>query len=196
MKKILGFYLALICLTACEKDDYKASPVDPRLPELSESGENTAGAYIDGYAWLADLPFLAEEPDLKIYSQSDSPGALLLLTNGFQIIENRLTQKDIGFYLSNITMRNRFYLLSLKDTVITLDGIDNYGMLIVNSAATSDTIKFGNGKLYIREVRPNFADDVVFSGTFGFDFKTNGLNHTVYSGRFDYLVKSRNYFYY
>ncbi len=196
MKKIFVFYLGLISLTACRKDDYNASPVDPRLPELSDIGENTAGAYIDGYPWLADLPFLAEEPDLKIYSWSEGNSALLLLTNGYQVIENSLVQNDVGFYLADISMRNRYYLLSLKDTVITLDGIDNYGILIMNGSATSDTIKFGIGKLYIREARPNFAENVVFSGTFGFDFKTQGIHHTVYSGRFDYLVKSRNYFYY
>lgn len=183
-------------LSACVKDPYNASPVDPRLPELSSVGENTAGAYIDGIAWLSEDPRFRYLPQLTICTRSDMVGTRILISNGYQIVDDTLAMREVGFFLGDISIKQYDQLLDLKNSLITLDGITNYGILILGNA-TSDTLKFGSGKLYIRDMLSEPAiDAVVFSGTFGFDIEEDGFHHTVYSGRFDFRVKDYNYCFY
>lgn len=193
--KFISIIIGLSTLFACKEIPYEASPVDPRLPVLSATGTNTAGAYIDGYSWLASNEALSYERYFMICTNPDSVGTRILISNGFQIIEEDLEKSDVGFLLGDLSIRNRNQLLELKDTLINLDGITNYGLLILDYEP-SDTLKYGVGKLYIREVisKPEL-ESLIISGTFGFDIKSNGLNHTVYSGRFDYRIKDSNFCY-
>ena len=188
-------FILLSSLSACNEDYYQASPVDPRLPAVSAEGTNTAGAYIDGYAWRVNRSFLSYDNYLSICTNQDIEGTRILMANGFQLVESSLVKSDVGFYLGDLSIHSNNQLLELKDTVIDLDGVSNYGILVTEKL-TSDTLRYGVGKLYVRDViyEPN-REMVIFSGTFGFDFKSDGLNHTVYSGRFDYRVQSSNFCY-
>lgn len=188
-------FILLSTLSACNEDYYKASPIDPRLPALSAEGINSSGAYIDGYAWRVNRAFLTNDNPFTICTNPDLEGTRILMANGFQVIEDDLVKRDVGFYLGDLSIRSKNQLLELKDTVIELDGILNYGILVTEQLA-SDTLRYGVGKLHIRDVVdvPN-TESVIFSGTFGFDFKYDGLNHTVYSGRFDYRVRNSNFCY-
>lgn len=182
-------------MVACEEVPYEASPFDPRLPAFSADGTNTAGAYIDGYAWLATRSTLSSERHFMICTNPDSIGTRILISNGFQIIEDDLEKRDVGFFLGDLSIRNSNHLLELRDTVIYLDGISNYGMLVLDNA-NSDTLRYGVGKIFIHDVISNpKLESLIVSGTFGFDINSNGLNHTVYSGRFDYRIKDSNFCY-
>ncbi|NEN22744.1 hypothetical protein G3O08_04390 [Cryomorpha ignava] len=187
--------IGLSTLMACRDIPYEASPLDPRLPAFSADGTNTAGAYIDGYSWLASRSTVSYEPHFTICTNPDSVGTRILVSNGFQIIEDDLQKRDVGFFLGDLSIRYKNQLLELRDTVINLDGVSNYGMLILDSESP-DTLRYGVGKLYIRDVisKPGL-ESLIVSGTFGFDIKSNGLNHTVYSGRFDYRIKDSNFCY-
>lgn len=132
--------------SACRKDPYNASPVDPRLPELSAEAENIAGAFIDGNAWIAEKPLYRYLPQFSICTRPGSVGTRIIISNGYQVSDDTLVRCDVGFFLRDVSIMQNFQLLDLNDTVITLDGMTNYGMLILYGD-TPDTLKFGDWQI-------------------------------------------------
>ena len=186
-------FIGMSTLVACREIPYEASPLDPRLPNLSSTGTNTAGAYVDGYSWLVQNPTLINSHQFMICTNGDLPGTRILMSKGIQIVESNPKQRDVGFFLGDLAVKSKNHFMALKDSVINLDGISNYGILILENA-TSDTLRHGVGKLYIRDViTKEGLESFIVSGTFGFDIKNEGLNHTVYSGRFDFRIRDSNF---
>jgi hypothetical protein len=190
--------LAMALLLSCQIDDFIAEPEDPRMPAYTESGENVAGALIDGQIWTAfsgpedDYVPVAQNAKMYFYFSPDADSLFLAIQSGR--FRHNYAEASVGFYIPSVSVRNTEDLIALQGHTISLDGEENYGQLFfgdyrLNNGPTG--VSRGVGTLYIRKVGLNTEDDdedVNISGTFGFDIKIDGVKHTVYSGRFDYAI--------
>lgn len=193
---LLGVYL-----TSCVSE-FRPEVIDPRLPDYSEEGLNTAGAYIDGFPWVSRRRLsyffifpvgLSGYGDIYVYCDEDSINNLLAFEFGERNVGGAKTPVTVGFYLENSRISKPQDFINLNGTSIVLDGKSNYGQLFLNPNQRTahdgkDTLNRGTGMLHIRNVRSISDDSLVISGTFGFDVKIDGVRHTVHSGRFDYTL--------
>lgn len=192
IRKWITILIGVAILTGCILIEYEASPLDPRLPIFSSKGSNAAGAYVDGYSWIVKW-VKYEGVDFKVCTDEDEMGTWIILADGYQVLENHSRVVDVGFFLGDMKLGNLYDLTTLQGAEIQLDGITNYGTVIFHNDQI-DTLRYGVGKLFIHKVEINDNNDAaIFSGTFGFDINFEGLNHTVYSGRFDYWVDNTNF---
>src|SRR5690606_26310165 len=133
--------------------------------------------------------------DIYIYCNEDSTNNLLAFEFGEHNIGGHETYASVGFHLEGSKISTPDDLLKFNRKSIVLDGNQNYGQLFLNpnmrtAHAGPDTVHRGTGMLHFRNVRAISKDSVVVSGTFGFDVKIDSISHTVYSGRFDYVLSS------
>lgn len=199
------FYIVLFILApyliSCVSE-FRPEVIDPRLPDYSEEGLNTAGAYVDGFPWTArrKLSYFFIFPqgisgvgDIYFYRGEDSTSNLIAFEFGRQDISGLEKDVTIGFYLDDSKIVKPEDITALVGRSIALDGERNYGQLFLDPRHRTadqgpDIEHRGTGKLHIRHVKVQTTDTVVVSGTFGFDVLIDGVLHTVHSGRFDYEV--------
>ncbi len=82
----------LFTLVACGYKDHAFiyDPYDPRMPQYSEEGANTAGAYINGDVWISQKVLLFNEDDqvtgrrgdVTIYVSEDKGGSDIAFEGG------------------------------------------------------------------------------------------------------------------
>ncbi len=198
----LLFIPVLTCFLASCVSDFRPEVIDPRLPDYSEEGLNTAGAYIDGMPWTSKrkLSFffvfpsgISGEGDIYVYHSEDSLNNLLAFEFGKQTLGEYEKPVSVGFQLNGYGIVEPDDLFDLKDRTIVLDGESNYGQLFLNPISRTaqsgpDTIHRGTGLLHVRNVQYLSKDSIIISGTFGFDVEIDSVMHTVHSGRFDYTI--------
>lgn len=202
LKFYLLFFLCVAYLPSCVSE-FRPEIIDPRLPDYSEEGLNTAGAYVDGFPWNSRRRLsyffifpsgISRVGDINLYRSDSTSDNLLAFEFGKQTVDELEKRISIGFYLSNTQIDVPDDLLELKGKTIVLDGISNYGQLFLNptnrtAESGPDTLHKGIGALHIRNVQitPK-VDTLIISGTFGFDVQIDSTLHTVHSGRFDYTL--------
>jgi len=191
MKSYLELYILLLALAliSCE-DTFDADPVDPRLPGYTESGYNNAAAFINGIPWRARItyaPFSGERGGyLRLLVNDSSQTTRVNISDGFFDLTNQsdFTRATVEFTLNNYAPGNFAELHALGTREFTLDGTSNFGMLILSNG---DTLTPGTGRFFIRNVSQD-EDEMIFSGTFGFEIRTDSIQYTIYKGRFDYAL--------
>lgn len=207
MKYLIPLILLAIGLSSC-LSEFRPEVIDPRLPDYSEEGLNTAGAYVDGFPWMSRRHFsyffvfpsgVSGEGDIYIYGSDSTSGNLLAFEFGELLVDDLEKPVSIGFYLADAHIGSPNDLLALKGKTVTLDGETNYGQLFLEPTQRTaqsgpDTIHRGVGQLHIRNVVQHVpTDSITLSGTFGFDIQIDSKLHTVHSGRFDYTVSTSEF---
>ncbi len=202
MKKLFSILILSVLLAGCTEDDHVFiyDPVDPRLPQYSEEGANTAGAYVDGAVWVAAKYYLyhtsndgvSEREELLFATNSEGTGTLMSISEGTISVGGDLDSRSVGFYLADYVLSDLEDLFSLNGKEIILDGENSFGQVSVNDL-NSLIERQGKGKLFVRHVEWKDDDEVIISGTFGFDFDDDLNPTTVYSGRFDFEVDETDF---
>ncbi|MFC1734300.1 hypothetical protein ACFL6I_28690 [candidate division KSB1 bacterium] len=200
MKKQAFFLLIITSLifNSCsdeldlEKSEYISDDDYPELPEYSEWGYNTFGAYYD--------------KDVFVSNSYDMP-MKVIVTNGFTSFI--FQGQKLGFGHSDMIMEfkiNNFLpadaifddLLHLNDSTIDLVDVNCNILITVNS--TSNNVTLLNGKLEFRRAQKLFIDtkpaDVILSGFFDFQALINGEPKAITNGRFDIAIGPMNFFAY
>lgn len=207
-QNVFLYFLILLFSTSCVSE-FRPEIIDPRLPDYSEEGLNTAGAYVDGFPWTSRREVaigfffptgIKAEGDIYIYRSDSTNGNLIAFEYGEQNIADMVRPVTVGFYLANTQIDTPTDFLALEDTALVLDGVTSYGQLFLDPLIYPprqgpDSLHKGVGMLYIRNVEAvDQSDSVIVSGTFGFDVSIGSKQHTVYSGRFDYKVSPTEIF--
>lgn len=183
----LGFLFFI--LVSCD-DSFEADPVDPRLPSYSEIGKNEAGAFINGNPWVARIinTFYGEQGGfLKLRVNDSTHTTYLSISGGYFGYNNDpgvVGTTSIVFKLADYSPKTLNELQTIGAKSFSLDGAINYGSLILQY---EDSLQHGRGNLYIRNVS-KIEDELIYSGTFGFEIQTDSSTITVYQGRFDYTL--------
>ena len=202
--KTLIFFLFISVLSTSCVSDFRPEVIDPRLPDYTEEGLNTAGAYIDGIPWTSQrrISFFFIFPsgisgagDIYIYRSDSSQNNLLAFEFGEQDFGDFEVPRTIGFHIDDSGIDVPEDLFEFKDKTIVLDGETNYGQLFLDpnlrtAQSGPDTLHRGTGLLHVRNVQHSSTDSIIISGTFGFDVEIDSVLHTVHSGRFDYTLSS------
>jgi len=183
--------LFALALASCEAN-FVPDPLDPRLPQYSENGNNVAGAYVNDAIWTSEVElgfFTSYNKPLIVAAPSvDSLWIYFTGTMG-----NDKTY--IAFKLKGIKIETLDELKNLSGAKIRLDGVQNAGYCFCDYPTTP----FGtgcHGQIYFKRVRrTEDASLLIISGTFGFqkDYP-NGTTQTVFSGRFDYRIRDNDEF--
>lgn len=198
MKTVKTYIILLLVLTSCYVDDessFISDPFDPRMPQYSEEGANTAGAYINNYPWVARKRIISSifssRPNavgtMSIFDSLATNGTFMAFQGGDIFINESAVNCSVGLFLGGINLSSQDDLFQLEGNVIELDGDVSFGQLIFDN--NFDSINYdqvGVGTLYIRRVE-RVDSHVELSGTFGFSIISDE-EHSVFSGRFDYKV--------
>ncbi len=183
---ILGPVIGMILLASCDPD-YISDPTDPRLPNYTDIGENTAGAYINGQAWRGFCDFFGNCEGHGLVYLPDTDETIMQLAAG---PATGIEGSGVAFR-AKITFRIKGNLRTVLQTnpppfphLIALDGVLNEGELhYLNTPEQSCT--GGVGSLYLRSSYINDFGHVI-AGTFGFVTDAECGKITVYQGRFDF----------
>jgi hypothetical protein len=194
----------LLCRCYAEDEStFIVDPFDPRVPQYSEEGANTGGAYINQEPWRIRkrtvYSIFSDSPStigiLSIYIAPDSSGSFIALQGG-DILSgpNQSGQScSVGFFLKDRLLRDHSDLRLLEGQRINLDGLENFGQIVYdNKFVEIGGTQTGSGLLHIRRVA-NMGTHFEVSGTFGFAVSEGDQEITVFSGRFDYEVKDEHY---
>ena len=192
MSKILNIvliFLSAALLHGCQ-GKFILDPIDPRLPKYTEKGNGVAGAYVDGEVWTSIIRTTVAIP------QPASPGinfpriyaplgtdSLVVDFEGYYLG----SLMNIQFRLKGLGIQSYSQLLKLNGQKITLDGLQNSGVLISNSVFEQK--EGGVGQIYFKHVARNPSGaGTIISGTFGFTTNDDQESSDVSYGRFDYII--------
>ena len=192
---VTGLLFLLVLIGGCIDDSdlhrtiFIRDKKNPELPEYSEWGYNTFGAYINDDAFVSG--------DQLWDPAGISPGdtAMTLSFHG----EKRSKAGDTSdmvmyFIIPRNSPRNAQYLLSLNDVVIDLKTSSSQVQIMSDSTLYPVTIN--TGELHFIKVQnllvDNNPEETILSGTFEFEGIMNGKPINVSLGRFDVGV---NYYY-
>jgi len=184
MKKysILPVLVMFLLLSSCSEDYNLNDSVfiedvnNPGLPEYSEWGYNTFGAYIDRSTFVSN--------------STDLP-AKIIVNNDTLSLRLKGTWKD-----SNLTLKISFVgyaladypdLVSLNDS--TIDLTTNKCIISMTTQDGTQLLKVFDGKINFKRVQKLYVDNVltesIMSGTFNFKTFIDGEPIAVSAGRFD-----------
>lgn len=180
--------LLILLLTAGCEPDYIPDPVDPRLPEFTEEGNNEAGAFINDDVWrsVESLHGDATQNLLTVF-YTDADAIDLKFEGGSRVFD------AIIFHLSGLGIQNEMDLLPLQGRKIVLGNDGNTGVCFSTYCDPDDPacrVTPGTGQLFFKTVKfdKKYAE-VVIAGTFGFTFEdASGNPGKVTFGRFDYRI--------
>lgn len=179
INKLTYVFLLALSMQSCSSV-WVPDPVDPRLPEYTESGHNVAGALVNNDIWESHATTVGRSINAPHFTNNYEGDSLVLQFYG--TLNSHTT--CIAFYLGDRNVSNTTDLKQLENQVFELDGESMYGMVYINGTV----YRYGAGQLYIKYVQ--LGDDpyyAIASGTFGFTLTDNGKTFEVYYGRFDYL---------
>lgn len=204
--RITAYFILSLLLCGCYAEDentFIVDPYDPRVPQYSEEGANTAGAYIDGEPWrckkrtiysgFSSSPYTTGT--MRFYISPDSSGTFIAFQGGDILRGPNLSGQNcsIGFFLDQRFINEKSDLQMLAGQRIDLDGVENFGQLVYDNGFNEiGGEQTGSGLLHIRRVA-NIGSHFEISGTFGFAISNEETEITVFSGRFDYEVNEEQF---
>jgi hypothetical protein len=190
---LLIFLLFLFVFTGCKKEIELQKSVFihdetfPDLPQYSEWGYNTFGAYYDREAFISndmDVP-------VKVIVTNDTT---LFVFQG----EKGSVDMSMKFSIANYSPTNYADLILLNDSIINLDTTICKITVIIDGISYNANIL--NGNLEFSRAQKLFVDtkqiEVILSGRFEFQAIVNNLPITISEGRFDVGVGQNNFFKY
>lgn len=192
MKKYLVKTISVFVFAAlfsCE-GIFILDPIDPRLPKYTHTGNDVAGAFIDGVQWKSvvswSILYTFNAPEFTIYPADD------ILKISFYGNIGAETY-SLEFTLAGFEIHTYEDLIKLKGRKIQLDGELNYGV-IDGYGDSCFPRNAGAGQFYAKDISTKENGVLVFSGTFGFVTPDASCpSAEVAYGRFDYTVNARDF---
>jgi hypothetical protein len=154
----------------------------PELPEYSEWGYNTFGAFFN------DDVFVSSEKQWEPASVMQGESTMTLSFHGEKRVKGMdTTDMILNFIISRPATSYSNFLYSLNDSIIDLSTSSNQVQIMYDSTLYPVTIT--TGELHFKNVKNMVIDlepmETIFSGTFDFEGIMNGNPVSVTLGRFD-----------
>jgi hypothetical protein len=178
--------------TELQRSIFIPDPDFPELPQYSEWGYNTFGAYYDRQAFISNN---AEVPAKVIQEETKTS---FVFTGQRGLAYERYNSFSIRIVFADFTPETYDDLMALHDT--TLDLTDPAYDVIINNGFEADTATILNGTFQFVRAQHLLVDavpqEVILSGVFEFQALVNEIPITVSNGRFDVGVGEFNFFNY
>lgn len=186
----------------CKKDNELKKSVfiedseSPDLPQYSEWGYNTFGAYYDREAFVSNNK---EVPAKFIVTKNITSFVLTGQEGTYSDYSgNSDTKMSMTFKISGFLPQNYKELMTLNDT--TLDLKDSSYQVLVTIGTINDTATILEGELIFKRAQNLIVDtkpeEVILSGYFGFKALIKNVPITISEGRFDVGISSDNFYNY
>jgi hypothetical protein len=200
MRSLIAHIVCLLILSSCFVEDeysFVSDPFDPRVPQYTEEGANTAGAYINSEPWVCKkrtvssifAPTPTTVGTMTLYHSSEPQGTFIAFEQGDILLEPSDQNCSVGFFLNGVDLNGPNGIYQLENKRIELDGVENFGRIVRrNDFHEIDNEERGVGILYVRRIDRFGSNHLFMSGTFGFSVTEEDQETTVFSGRFDYEV--------
>lgn len=190
----------LFFMVACSKENNLEQSVfvsdldNPELPEYSEWGYNTFGAYYDRQAFISNNSFVPAKCIV-----TDNMLSFVLtgqLGSGYYYSDNN--KVSLSFKIPGFLPTNYKQLIQLNDT--TLDLMKPGFQVWVTNGTTVDTATVIEGSLQVKRAQNLVVDDkqveVILSGYFDVKVLIRNEPITISSGRFDVGIGDDNFYVY
>lgn len=200
MKLIIPIFLLVAVLAfSCKKESslertvFTPDPESPELPEYSEWGYNTFGAYYERQAFISTNSFVP----LKII---ETNGKTSLLLNGELTDQGYLADKNMVLEIKfpTIWANNYTDLVWLNNTTFNLNDTNIAVIITINNVATVASVF--NGEFKFKRVQKLIVDgalaEIIISGTFEIQALVNNVPISISNGRFDFGVNNSNFYKY
>ena len=197
MKNIL-LLITILGLSACSNETelqrsiFVSDPDFPELPQYSEWGYNTFGAYYDRQA------FISNDADVPLKVIHDGASTSFVFTGQLGQTYEFNNSFSIRIIWAGFNPETYDDLMVLHDT--TLDLTDPVYEVIVSNRYETDTAEILNGSFQFVRAQHLLVDEVpqevILSGVFEFQAIVNEIPVTVSTGRFDVGVDQSNFFRY
>ena len=189
-KQIILLLLSGFIFFGCEDDTaldnsiYVYDSQNPGLPEYSELGYNTFGAYYDRQSFTS-----SSIVPIKVIVTG---GVTSFSLNGWKANH----EMSLTVQMSDFLPQDYTDLLELHDTILDLEDED-YTVTIEDDGAEQEA-EILNGTFHFKRIQNLYVDKelygVVLSGTFEFQALVDGEPITVSKGRFDVSVNENNFY--
>ncbi len=197
---LLLFLLGLVfeMISGCSKDSdlndsiWLPDPKDPELPQYSEWGYNTFGAFVDRVPFTSDR-YNGETPIKVIRTNQQISFRFLGNTDS-----NNLPFNSIILTMEQGGIVDLFDLIVLNDSLVDL--LDPRISVGVEDYSGFYPIEVIKGEFNFKRTQKLIIDEepieVILSGVFAFQALINGNPVTISEGRFDFGVNEYNFFSY
>lgn len=197
MRHTFLFLAILIFLSCCREPELRRSvfipdPEFPLLPQYSEWGYNTFGAYYNSEAMISN----GGTPAQVTYHQMKTSFKL----SGRLVNEGQ----PYGDLIAMTLVLSDFHPTSYQDLIAldkqVFDLTDPAFRVVINDLVNADTLEVLNGQFEIKRAQHLLVDEqseeVILSGVFEFQAIVGGEPLTVSDGRFDVGIGGFNFFNY
>lgn len=175
-----------------QRSIFTPDPDFPELPQYSEWGYNTFGAYYDRQ------PFISNDADVPLKVIHEDANTSFVFTGQLGQVYDRFNSFSIRIVLVDFNPETYEDLMVLHDSTLNLRDPDY--RVIFHSRFESDTVEILNGTFQFTRAQHLLVDkipqEVILSGMFEFQAIVNEMPVTVSNGRFDVGVGAFNFFKY
>jgi hypothetical protein len=201
MRLMIFILFAMVVLfTSCESEnDLKKSVMikdkdNPDLPEYSEWGYNTFGAYYD-----ERRAFISNNELVPVKVMVDNHGTSFSLigqlgTDGYESKDKMV----ISFVLADFKPAKYKDLLALNDTLFNLADPRYKVHIFYDDDNIDDTVEIRSGEIEFKRAQNLIVDkeeiEVILSGVFNFKARINGEWVNITEGRFDVGIHDDNFY--
>jgi hypothetical protein len=196
IRGIYGLFLMVVFIGGCIEDNdlnrtiFVRDKYHPELPQYSEWGYNTFGAFIN------DDVFISGNDNWNPSSVSFNDTSMIFSFQGEKIVNKTdTTEMTLIFSIPGNPQLDSPYLLGLNNAAIDLSEIPAHVLIV--SGQTTYPVLVNTGVLYIRRVQnlvvDNAHEEIILSGTFEFGGIMDGNPVNVTLGRFDVGIANFNY---
>jgi hypothetical protein len=195
IRGVYGLFLLVALLGGCIEDNdlnrtiFVRDKNHPDLPQYSEWGYNTFGAYING-----DV-FISGDDNWNPSGVSFNDTSMILSFQGEKIV-NKADTSDMSliFSIPGDPQHDSQYLHGLDNMAIDLAEIP--AQVLIGYGQATYPVVVNEGVLYIRRVQnlvvDNAHEETILSGTFSFEGIMAGQPVNVTLGRFDVGIANYN----
>jgi hypothetical protein len=207
MKQRLFIFMAFVSvLIGCESESgleksiYVYDTRDAGLPEYSEWGYNTFGAYYDREIFIANDERIPGKivviNDTISFILSGSKGVKRYNTYWDEYYFDETNYMSVTFKIAGFSTSQYSGLVALNDTTFELTSPDCHLSMSIDT--TKYIIEVASGQLNFKRVQFLHVDDkpveAILSGYFNFKATINGEFITVSDGRFDVGISDYNFY--
>ncbi len=199
------FFFTILCtiflITGCSKDYELEKSVFindsqyPDLPEYSEWGYNTFGAYYDRQAFISNNNIV---PVKCIVTDSLFSFVLSGQLGSNSYYSNEDKSMSFKFQILGFLPEDYTQLIQLNSTTIDLKKPGN--RVIITNSSVIDTVTIIEGSLKFKRAQNLIVDtrqvEVILSGYFDFKILINNEPMTISNGRYDVGVGEDNFYSY
>ena len=201
MKKLYILVALVTFIAGCETDHeltksvFKPDPDFPELPQYSEWGYNTFGAY------YGRQPFISNDKEVPLVVVNHDNVTSFEFKG--QLGTNTYYEEGAGFLMaiafSDFHPETYEDLLELHQTTYDLTD-PQFTVSLQGTDEVIHSVEILEGELAIKRVQTLFVDEkkqqVILSGVFNFKAVVDGEEVTISEGRFDVGVSTLNFFKY